>query len=701
MSSAPYLNTHNISTSYGSTKLFENLSFTIHPGERWGIVGPNGAGKSTLFRLIEGTQNTDSGSISIRNGLRIAILTQKYQFDAEKTVEEILRESLPSEYDTDLQIKLLEDEIHDHSHLAEKNPNIALDEKWNEKLSILQDKLIHISGAGTENIIQSAIKAGKLSEISQNKFVNLSGGQQKRVQIITALLKNPQLILLDEPTNHLDVQTVDWLEELLLEVVEQGASLFGFKNKNETSEPIAFAIISHDRALLDTLVNKILEIEAGEAKQYEGNYEAYSQAKLEANLVEEKTRSKMANLMRRELAWLRTGAKARTTKQKSRIDRALALDKNLSAKEQKASLIKNAEISFNAQMTDEQRNNEDTIMPVLRNLGEQELIHLAKVTIKHPAAQNKDSQYIFENLNLIVKPKMRIALLGPNGCGKSTLMKMIANSEQPFKGEIKYHDLVQISHFDQQRQKLDYNATVRTSIAPEGEYVHFGGKYIHIMSYLDRFLFYKFDANRKVSELSGGEQARLLIAKLMLEHGNLLILDEPTNDLDIPTLQVLERNLSDFQGGVLFTSHDRYFVQRVATGLLTYIGEKQTNNARVGQWLMLPDLDQALNEMEKFKENEIPKKEQIKNSNEIENESNKATKKVKLSFKEQKELENLETKISKLEEIIPNLTAKLDELYASGKNLSNTNELTKEIAEKQKELDLSYEKWEELSSKNS
>ena len=699
MSSAPYLSVHNISTSYGSTQLFENLSFTIHPGERWGIVGPNGAGKSTLFRLIEGTQNTDSGSISIRNGLRIAILTQKYTFDAEKTVDEILRESLPSEYDSDLQIRLLEDEIHEHSDLADKNPNIALDDKWNEKLSVLQDKLINFSGAGTENIIQSAIKAGKLSEIAQNKFVNLSGGQQKRVQIITALLKNPQLILLDEPTNHLDVQTVDWLEELLLEVVEQGASLFGFKNKNENSEPIAFAIISHDRALLDTLVNKILEIEAGEAKQYEGNYEAYSQAKLEANLVEEKTKSKMANLMRRELAWLRTGAKARTTKQKSRIDRALALDKTISTKEQKASLIKNAEISFNAQMTDEQRNNEDTIMPVLRNLGEQELINLEKVNIRHPAAQANESRYIFQNLNLIVKPKMRIALLGPNGCGKSTLMKMISNGEQPLSGIIKYHDLVHISHFDQQRQKLDYDATVRTSIAPEGEYVHFGGKYIHIMSYLDRFLFYKFDANRKVSELSGGEQARLLLAKLMLEQGNLLILDEPTNDLDIPTLQVLERNLCDFQGSVLFTSHDRYFVQRVATSLLTFIGEKDTGNTRVGQWLMLPDLDQALNEMEKFKESENPKKENIKIINEID--ANNGVKKKKISFKEQKELDNLESKIANLESVIPELTIQLDAAYASGKNHPNVTELTKKISEKQKELDSCYEKWDLISSKNS
>ncbi|APJ03326.1 ABC-F family ATP-binding cassette domain-containing protein [Silvanigrella aquatica] len=697
MSSAPYLNSHNLSTSYGSTKLFENLSFTIHPGERWGIVGPNGAGKSTLFRLIEGTQTPDSGAISIRNGLRISILSQKYKFNPEKTVETILRESLPLEYDTDYQRKVIEDEINTHSLLVEKNHDLALDEKWNERLNALQDKLLSISGAGTENIIQSALKAGNLTQIYQNKFENLSGGQQKRVQIITALLQNPQLILLDEPTNHLDVQTVDWLEELLLEVVEQGTSLFGFKNKNESTEPIAFAIISHDRALLDTLVNKILEIEAGESKQYEGNYESYSQAKLEAQIVEEKTKAKMSNLMRRELAWLRTGAKARTTKQKSRIDRAHALDKTLSTKIQKDSLAKNAEISFNALMNDEQRNADDSIIPVLRNLGEQELVNLKNVSILHPSEhKSHKNHFIFQNLNLIIKPKMRIALLGPNGCGKSTLMNMISERTQPNSGEVVYHDLVQVSHFDQQRQSLNPNDTVRTTIAPEGEYVHFGGKYLHIMSYLDRFLFYKFDANRMVSELSGGEQARLLLAKLMLEQGNLLILDEPTNDLDIPTLQVLERNLIDFQGGIIFTSHDRYFVQRVATGLLTYIGEQQKGESKVTQWLMLPDLDQALNEMDKFKEQVELKKDFVKNTN-VESNQNPVTKKKKLSFKEQKEIENLEARISILESEISELNINIEHFYASSKNYNDIQKLNNELNAKQKELELSYEKWENLS----
>lgn len=698
MSSAPYLNAYNLSTSYSTTKLFEDLSFAIHPGERWGIVGPNGAGKSTLLRLIEGVQTPDSGVISIRNGIRIAILNQKYNFSLEKTVEEILREALPIEYDSDLQARNIENEIHEHTLILEKNSEYAVDEKWNDKLILLQDKLMNLSGMSTENIIQSALRLGNLTQLNRMKFGNLSGGQQKRVQIITALLKNPQLIFLDEPTNHLDIQTVEWLEELLLEVVEQGSRLFGFKNKNETTEPISFAIISHDRALLDTLVNKILEIEAGEFKIYEGNYESYSQAKLEANIIAEKSKAKMLNLMRRELAWLRTGAKARTTKQKSRIDRALALDKVLYSKEQKSLLAKNVEISFHAQMTDEQRNYDDTIISVLRNLGDQELIRLNQVSIVHPGAKLDENNFIFQNINFVIKPKMRIALLGPNGCGKSTLMDLIVNKRQPAKGQVFYHDLVQISYFDQHRKALDFNATVREYIVADNDFVYFGGKHLHIMSYLERFLFYKFDANRKIAELSGGEQARLFLAKLILDQANLLVLDEPTNDLDIPTLQVLEKNLIDFQGGVLFTSHDRYFVQRVATNLLTYVGVSKNKDDRSAQWLLLPDLDQALVEMEKFNEN--TNSEKINSKSNEENIENNLNKKKKLSFKEQKEIESLEEKISLLENEIAVLNTKLNDSFSSTKNHEIINNISKDLQEKQRLLEQSFEKWHELSSKN-
>lgn len=685
---APYLTCHNLSVRYDATTLFHELSFAIHPGERFGIVGPNGAGKSTIFKIIRGELKPEQGTVSIRNNARVAFIDQKINFDEELTVEQILRNSLPFEYDTDSQINKLDQEIKQHEQLAENNPSLFEEEKWLEKFSELNIKLSEINGTPTSNIIQSALKAGNLVQLAQNCFKNLSGGQQKRVQIIAAILKNPNLILMDEPTNHLDVQTVEWLEEFLLQVVEQGFSLFGFKSTEKEVEPVAYIIISHDRALLDTLVNKILEVEYGEAKQYEGNYEAYSQLKLESMATDEKTRAKMANTLRREIEWLRSGTRARTTKQTARIERAKALDKNLFAKEKRASLQKNAEVTFSAQMVSEQRDKDDTIITRQHNLGEQELIKLSSVTLAHPAANQE--QILFQNLNLIIKPRMRVAVLGPNGFGKSTLLNYIAYHEKPKYGEIKYHDLAHISYFDQKRNNLNYNETIRKNILEEGDNVFFSGKYIHIMSYLERFMFYKYDANRMVKELSGGEQARLLLAKLMLEQGNVLILDEPTNDLDIPTLQVLEKNLIEFNGGVIFTSHDRYFMQRVATSVLAYVGEEQNKP----KWELFPDLNQALYHIDKYQE-EIESQNKSKATPNVPNTTKQEeTKKKKLSFKEQKEFDALENRIIELEELIPKLTSILDELYTKNKNKTETKKLAQEIDSYQQELDNCLIEWE-------
>lgn len=696
---APYFTCHNLTASYDSHILFSDLSLTVHPGERWGVVGPNGAGKSTLFKMIRGLLKPVQGTISIRNNVRVSFIDQKIDFDETLTVEEILRKSLPFEYDTDLRLNTAEQEITDHLAHAEKNPNLFENEKWVDKLSDLNTKIAEIPGTPTANIIQSALKVGNLIELADNLFKNLSGGQQKRVQIIAALLKNPNLIFLDEPTNHLDIQTVEWLEEFLLQIAEQGFSLFGFKSNGQESEPVAYVIISHDRALLDTLVNKILEVEQGEAKKYEGNYEKYNQLKLEYLLVQEKTRSKLENTLRREIEWLKRGAKARTTKQTARIERAKTLDKKMQKATQKDNIKTETELTFSAQMIDSQRDKDDSIVSRIHQLGEQELVKLVSVTIKHPSEHFK-GHHLFQNFSFIIKPRMRVAILGPNGSGKSTLLRAIAEKKQPIKGEIKYHDLTHISYFDQKRSGLDYSTTIRKNIAPEGDNVFFAGKYIHILSYLERFLFYKNDVERPVAELSGGEQARLLLAKLMLEQGNLLILDEPTNDLDITTLQVLERNLVDFNGGVLFTSHDRYFMQKVATSILTYMGEG--NNHSI--WSSFPDLNQALDHMEEFQQEE--KKRQQKNENQVQTQTTQeqknstneqANKKRKLSFKEQKEFEKLEARIQELDLLIPNLAKKLEEAYASKQNFAKTKKLTDEIKSLEKEQNDAYVRWEELS----
>lgn len=691
---APYLTCHNLSAAYDSTLLFRHLSFAVHPGERWGIVGPNGAGKSTLFKLIKGTLLPIEGTIALKNDLRIAFIDQKIHFDQHATVENILRTNLPFAYDNDRQIDDLEHTVQIFSNLIDESPNSPELEKWMHKISELHTKIDEISGTSTDNIIQSALQLGVLTEISNRTFGELSGGQQKRVQIIAALLSNPNLILLDEPTNHLDVQTVEWLEEFLLKIAEDGFSAFGFNSAQNSPEPVAFIMISHDRALLDTLVNKILEIEHGSAKKYDGNYEIYNEQKIHYLITEEKKRLKMANTMRRELEWLRDGVRARTTKQTARIQRAHALDKRLQDKNALASLNRSADFSFSAMMVDELRDKDNSIIVSHTNLGQQELVKCEDVAIVHPA-DTSNVRFIFKNLNFTIKPGIRLALLGPNGCGKSTLLKYIAQRKTPFSGKIKYHDLCAITYFDQTRNMLDYNETVKNNIQQSGEHVFFSGKYIHIMSYLERFLFAKEETNRVVSTLSGGEQARLLLAKLMLDQGNLLILDEPTNDLDIPTLQVLEKNLADFEGGVIFTSHDRYFMQKVATSILTFTGEK--NN--ISQWVFFSDLNQALDHLEKIEE---AKQEQSKKlikaaqkKHQTVNASAALPKKESAS-KKLREISILEQRIGEIEQLLSHLNAELEQLYSDQKDYQKTILITKQIKDLTAELDNAYKKLEQL-----
>lgn len=719
---APYLTCHNLAMSYGSSTLFEGLSVAFHPGERWGIVGPNGAGKSTLFRILTGVTSPDTGVVALRNGIRLAVVHQRFEADPALTVEGYLRSQLPPDLDPDSQRMALEAELDVHANKVTSNghANQADEDAWFSRLVQIQDRLDGLSGAGTDNLMTSALRLGRLMDLRDRPLESLSGGQQKRLQILGALLTNPQLILLDEPTNHLDVQTVDWLEEFLLEVALQGVGLLGIRPKDAVVEPFAFVIISHDRALLDTLVNNILEIEGGTSRTYTGNYEAYLEQKTNFMAAALKTRDRMANLMRRELAWLRTGPKARSTKQKARIDRAFALDDTLRDQKVKTATAKTSEFEFEAQMTDAERNLDDSFVPVVRSLGEQQLVCLKSLGVPHPAPRAA-RHYLLKNLDLVIKPRMRVALLGPNGCGKSTLMDIISGLKPAPEGEAIFHELVKISYFDQQRNTLDKTLTVRTTVAPEGDFVYFGAKYLHVMAYLERFLFQRHDADRTVADLSGGEQARLLLARLMLEHGNLLVLDEPTNDLDINTLQILERNLADFHGGIVFTSHDRYFVQRVASHILAYTGEsvrgQGASQERTGNWLLLSDLEQALDAMENMETSEAalvamtqamraqattaqgaPAHSSANLGNTVPgtNDGQALVKKKKLSFAEQKEFSQVEVRIAQLELLILEHTRALDEAYATSQAYGETSKLSQALDSLQTELKGCYLKWEIL-----
>jgi ABC transport system ATP-binding/permease protein len=507
-----------VSKAFGADPILDNLSFGLMVGEKVGLIGRNGAGKSTLFRLLSGEDTPDSGEVVVTQGLRVARLSQDPHFPADATVRTALEWALADHR----QLIQRHGEIHEELHTCQDK---SREERLHAELERVEHHLHHM-GWDIEPRLKEAQTTWGLADL-ETRVESLSGGWRKRVALAQAWLKDPDVLVLDEPTNHLDPEQVEKLEVWLQ----------GFDG--------ALLLITHDRHLLDSVVDRMLELEGGRITSYDGSYSDYLLEKSDREFREARLTEHMQNRLRREMAWLRRGARARTRKSKLRIQDVLDLKDDV---QDRTRLETRQDLVFRGG---------DTRSDVL-------------LTAEKVCFDYGNGIELMGGLDLLLQRRLRLAILGPNGCGKSTLLKLLLGDLEPTSGKLVRHPKLSVSAISQGRAELDGSLSILDNLADRAAVVNVGSSTMHAHVYLTRFGFAVEHQGRLASTLSGGERNRLLLAKAMLHPADLLVLDEPTNDLDIPTLQNLEEALLDYPGTLLLVSHDRFFLDQVATHTLAW-----------------------------------------------------------------------------------------------------------------------------------
>ena len=585
------------STDFVIKNLFKNLDLHINKRERLGLIGPNGSGKSTLLRVLAGVEPLMEGERRCLSSLRISLVGQETNFDSKKSILEEVLEGCGEKRKLLLNFSKLSSQI-------AKNPK---DESLLKKLGHVSE-LMDLAGAwNLEQQCQDVLHRLGLKD-SEKPVKDLSGGYLKRVGLAAALVSNPDVLLLDEPTNHLDASAVEWLQNWLDHY--EGA----------------LVLITHDRYVLDRITNRMVEINNGEARKYSGNYREFLQQKVEQEHSEVSTKKKFQGVLRKELAWLKQGPKARSTKQKARLQRIAEM-------QAKPRVKVKAKLEMNS---------------LSRRIGK---IAIEAEGVGISLNDKENNLDLLDDFTYSFSPEDRVGIIGPNGTGKSTLLDLIAGKRLPTSGTIKLGETVHIGYLDQHTNDLiqgrGLNRKVIEFVEEAAFRVDHGGKQITASQLLEKFLFPPSQQHSPLSKLSGGEKRRLALCKMLIQAPNVLLLDEPTNDLDIQTLSVLEDFLEDFKGCVVVVSHDRYFLDRTIDRIFNF--ENGTLRRYEGNYSRF--LEQKI-----FEEKNNEKKERNKIVNESENNNEPAIKlksknsKKRLSFKEVRELKEIDLKLPLLEE---------------------------------------------------
>lgn len=629
------LTVENLSKSYGEKILFKEASFGMDERDKIGVVGVNGTGKSTFLRIIAGLDVPDSGQLAVNNGVRVQYLAQNPDFDPDANViQQIFQGSLP-------EIKAVREYL-EIMELLELNPG---SEELQKRLLLANQQMDALGAWQLESDAKSVLTKLGITQFDA-RMGALSGGQRKRVALAAALIQPCELLILDEPTNHIDNDSVAWLEQYLQK--RRGALL----------------MITHDRYFLDRVATVMLELDHGRLFRYEANYSRFLELKAEREEREAASEQKRQNLLRNELAWIRRGAKARSTKQKARIERFEKL----------------------MEEQPEQRGGNMDMSVASTRLGK-------KILEIEGLSQSVEGRTLIEHLNYTAVPGDRIGIVGPNGSGKSTLLNMIAGRIEPDRGQVVLGATVKLGYFTQEHQEMNPNQRVIEYIKEGAEVIRTDdGSTITAAQMLERFLFPPNMQWSMISRLSGGEKRRLYLLRVLMEAPNVLLLDEPTNDLDIQTLGVLEDYLDDFPGVVISVSHDRFFLDRTADKIFAFEGGGQVrvhvgNYSEYAEWIArnAPDKQQASapsgarnGQAEKAVDTvKAPAKERLK-----------------FSYKEQREYEQIDEMIEKAEQRLARIAVDMEQAFSDSARLQ---ELTAQQAEAEQELEHLLERWTYLN----
>jgi ATP-binding cassette subfamily F protein uup len=623
--------------AFGHVALLDHAEFSLEANERVGLIGRNGTGKSSLLKIIAGRAKLDDGLFVMQQGTRIAHVEQEPQFASDLSVFDAVASGLGE----------LQAWLQEYESLTAR---LGEDEALMEQLHQLQAKLDATDAWNLNSRVNTILD--RLNLDGAAPLSTLSGGTQKRVALAAALVGSPDVLLLDEPTNHLDFASIQWLESLLRDF--RGSVLF----------------ITHDRRFLDNVATRIVELDRGRLLSFPGNFSAYQARKADQLAVEAIENAKFDKLLAQEEVWIRKGVEARRTRNEGRVRRLETLRQSRSERRDRQGQVK-------LELAEGERSGKIVA----------ELINVEKTY---------GSKVIVRDFSTTILRGDKVGLIGPNGVGKSTLLRLILGEEEPDSGTVRQGSRLQVAYFDQMRAQLNEEASLVDTISPGSDWVEINGQRRHVMTYLSDFLFAPERARSPVKSLSGGERNRLLLARLFAKPANVLVLDEPTNDLDIDTLELLEELLEDYSGTVFLVSHDRAFLDNVVTQVIVAEGEgkwreyvggySDWERSHAAATALAPTAKQVL-------------KTEAKNTPAAEKPAEASGKPNKLSYKERRELEALPDQIAQLEQEQASISSQLSDAELYKKQPEEAQRLNQRYAEIDQLLMECLEKWEAIEAK--